>query len=149
MPDAPVARPMPRPVFLAAPDRGHGAQSLVEALLRELQVATGGALRGSDVFAPHMQIGEPGIETDAAAYFSRSLQALQEARVVIAVLDGPQVDENVAFWMGYAFAAERPLVAYVTDARAKGPMVSGAVVDATHDPRELAAALRRHLASEG
>lgn len=136
---------MPRPVFLAAPDRGHGAQALVEALLRELQVATGGALRGSDVFAPHMQVGDAGVEADAAAYFSRSLEALQEARVVVAVLDGPQVDESVAFWMGYAFAAGRPIVAYVTDARAKGPMVSGAVVEATHGPRQLAAALARHL----
>lgn len=136
---------MPRPVFLAAPERGHGALALIEGLLRELQVATGGGLRGSDVFVPHMQVGDAGVEVDEAAYFSRSLEALQEARVVVAVLDGPQADESVAFWTGYAFAAGKPIVAYTTDARAKGPMVSGAVVEATHDPRQLAVALARHL----
>lgn len=139
---------MPRPVFLAAPDRGHAAHALVEALLRELQVATGGALRGSDVFAPHLQVGDPAIEIEGAAYFTRSLQALQDARVVIAVLDGAQVDESVAFWMGYAFAAQKPILAYATDARAKGPMVSGAVIEAAHDVRQLAAALSRHLARQ-
>lgn len=132
---------MARPVFLAAPDRGHAAHAFVEALLRELQVATGGALRGSDVFVPHLAVGD----ADPAAYFSRSLQAIQDARVVVAVLDGAQVDESVAFWMGYAFAAQRPVLGYVTDARAKGAMVAGAVVDATHDVKALAAALARHL----
>lgn len=132
---------MPRPVFLAAPERGHAAHALVEVLLRELQVATGGALRGSAVYVPHLHADE----IDPAAYFSKSLGALQEARVVVAVLDGAQVDESVAFWMGYAFAAEKPIVGYVTDARAKGPMVAGAVVQATHDVKTLAAALAGHL----
>src|SRR5687767_3174568 len=100
---------MSRPVFLAAPDRGAGALALIEALLRELQVATGGALRGSDVFVPHLQVGDAGVEVDASAWFSRSLEALQEARVVVAVLDGPQADESVAFLVGYAFAAGKPV----------------------------------------
>ena len=140
-----LAGRMPRPIFLAAPDRGHGAHALIEALLRELQVATGSALKGSDVFVPHLQVGDPGIEVEPTAYFTRSLEALGEARVVVAVLDGAQVDESVAFWMGYACAAEKPVLAYVTDARAKGPMVAGAVLEATHDARQLAAALARHL----
>lgn len=134
-----------RPVFLAAPERGQGARALIEGLLRELEVATGGALRGSHVFVPHLQVGDPGVEADAAAFFSRSLQAIQEARVVLAVLDGPEVDESVAFWMGYAFAAQKPIVAFVTDARAKGPMVAGACAEAASDVKTLADALARHL----
>lgn len=134
-------RHMPKPIFLAAPDRGHGAQALIEALLREIQVATGGALKGSHVFVPHLAISEG----DSAAYFTRSLEAIQQAAVVVAVLDGPQVDENVALWMGYAFAAQRPIVGYVTDARAKGPMVASVVAEATHDVKQLAAALAGYL----
>lgn len=137
---------MTRPLFLAAPERGNGALALIEGLLRELQVATGGALRGSHVFVPHMQVGDAGIEVDAAAYFSRSLQALQDARVVVAVLDGAEVDESVAFWMGYAFAAQKPVVGLVTDRRAKGPMTQGACVEVVHDVRALSAALARLLA---
>ena len=136
---------MPRPVFLAAPEAGAGAQGLIEALLRELQVLTGGALKGSHVFVPHLQVGDVGIETDAAAYFTRSLEALNEARVVVAVLDGPQVDENVAFWLGYAFAARKPVLGYATDGRDKGPMVGGALADVATDPRSLTDAIAKVL----
>ena len=132
-----------KPVFLAAPERGHAAHALIEALTRELQVATGGALKGSMVFVPHTAVEEA---ADPARYFSRSLEALQEARVIVAVVDGPQVDESVAFWMGYAFAAQKPIVAYATDARAKGPMVAGAVAEVAGDAKALAAALHRYLA---
>jgi nucleoside 2-deoxyribosyltransferase len=90
-------------------------------------------------------VGDVGVETDAAAYFTRSLQALQDARVVVAILDGPHVDESVAFWMGYAFAAGKPIVGFVTDRRAKGPMVSGAQVETVADVKALAAALAKVL----
>lgn len=135
-----------RPVFLAAPEQGQGALSLIEGLLRELQVATGGALRGSMVFVPHLQVGDAGVDVEPAAYFTRSLEALQAARVVVAVVDGPQVDESVAFLVGYAFAAGKPIVAFATDRRVKGPLVEGAVTEVAHDVRGLAAALGRLLA---
>lgn len=114
---------------------------MIEALLRELQVATGGALSGRHVFVPHLQVGDVGVEVDAATRFSRTLQALQEARVVIAVLDGPQVDDEVAFLLGYAFAAEKPVVGYVTDARGKNAVVEAACTAIAHDVRALAAML--------
>ena len=134
-----------RPVFLAAPEQGAAALGAIDKVILELQFATGGALRGSLVFVPHLQVGDVGIETDAAAYFTRSLQAIQDARVVVAILDGQQVDETVAFWMGYAFAAGKPVVGLVTDRRAKGPMVSGALTETVHDVKGLAAALAKVL----
>lgn len=140
---------MPRLLFLAAPERGHAAQGHVEALLRELQVVTGGALKGSDVYVPHLQAGDPGVEVDAATYFARSLEALQGCRAVVAVLDGPQADESVAFWVGYAFAAAKPVIGYATDGRAKGPMVEGALAAVARDPRELQAALLAALDAQG
>ena len=132
---------MARTVFLAAPEKGQGARSLVEGLLRELQVVTGGALKGSDVFVPHLQVGDVGVETDAAALFQRSLEALQQSRVVLAVLDGPQVDEDVAFWLGYAFAAGKPCVGLLTDGRPKGVMPEGALRHVATDVRGLSIAL--------
>lgn len=136
---------MSRPVFLAAPERGAGALGLIDKLVLELQVATGGALKGSDVFVPHLQVGDVGIDVDGARYFQRSLEAIQGARVVIAVLDGPSVDDNVAFLVGYAFAAGKPIVAYVTDAREKAALPAAACSDVARDVRELQAALARHL----
>lgn len=136
---------MPRPVFLAAPEAGAGAIGLIDKIILELQLATGGALKGSMVWTPHLQAGDVGVETDAAAYFTKSLTALGEARVVVAVLDGPQVDEGVAFLMGYAFAAGKPVIGYVTDGRTKGPLVEGALADLARDVRELERALARVL----
>lgn len=132
---------MARPIFLAAPHRGEAARGLIESLVRQLQVASGGALRGSDVFVPHLQVGDVGVETDAATFFSRSLEAIQEARVVVALLDGPQVDEDVAFWLGYAFAAGKPCVGYHTDGRPKGALPEGALVGVAADIKALASAL--------
>lgn len=134
-----------RPVFLAAPEQGAAALGAIDKVVLELQFATGGALRGTLVFVPHLQVGDVGVETDAAAYFSRSLQAIQDARVVVALLDGPQVDESVAFWMGYAFAAGKPVLGLVTDRRAKGPMVAGALTETVHDVKGLAATLAKVL----
>jgi nucleoside 2-deoxyribosyltransferase len=119
---------------------------LVESLLRELQVATGGALPPSHVFVPHLQVGDVGVEVDAAAFADRTLAALRAARVVVALLDGPQADEGVAFLVGYAHALGKPVVGYVTDARAKGALLSEACATGAHDARSLAAELARHLA---
>lgn len=136
---------MARPIFLAAPERGAGNLSLIESLLRELQVATGGALKGSLVFVPHLQVGDVGIEVDAPKYSERSLAALREAVVIIAVLDGAQVDDSVAFLVGHATALGKPVLGYVTDARVKAPLLEQACRSVTHDVRALAAELAKLL----
>ncbi|HLE96972.1 MAG TPA: nucleoside 2-deoxyribosyltransferase [Candidatus Thermoplasmatota archaeon] len=136
---------MPRPIFLAAPESGQGALGLVDKLLAGLEVASDGAWKAGDVFVPHLQVGDAGIEVTPAAWFERTLTALQEARVVVAVLDGPQVDENVAFLLGYAFAAQKPVVAYATDGRAKGPLTGGAARATAIDLRGLVKELRKAL----
>lgn len=136
---------MPRPVFLAAPERGAGALGLIDKVILELQFATGGALRGTHVYVPHLQAGDVGVETDAATWFSRVLEGLSESRVVVAVLDGPQVDEQVAFLVGAAFAARKPVIGYATDGRGKGALVEGALSEIVSDPKGLATALAKVL----
>lgn len=117
---------------------------MIEALLRELQVVTGGAVKGSDVFVPHLQVGDVGVDVDAPTAFTRTLEAIQSARVVVAVLDGPQVDDGVALLVGYAFAAGKPVIGYATDARSKHALLDAALVDVARDVRALAAALAKH-----
>lgn len=138
---------MAKPVFLAAPESSAGDLGLIDKLLVSLQAATGGALAPSTVFVPHLDVGDVGIETDAATSFTRSLTALQEARVVVAVLDGARTDDGVAFLLGYAFAAGKPVIGYRTDRRlVPHPLVEGACADVVGDVRALAAALRARLA---
>lgn len=136
-----------RRVFLAAPDLGDGSLAAIDKLLVTMEPLSGGVLRPEAFYVPHLQVGDVGIETDAATYFERSLGALQAAEVVVALLDGPQVDENVAFWLGYAFAAGKPVVGYRSDRRPTGAMPAGSLAETVADPRALAKALVRRLAA--
>jgi nucleoside 2-deoxyribosyltransferase len=138
-----------RLIFLAAPSSGAGALALIESLVRELQVVTGGALRGSDIFVPHIQVGDVGIEVDAPTFAARTLAALDAARVVVAVLDGAQVDDQVALLVGRAHARGVPVVGYATDGRSKAPLVEAALAATARDVHALSAALARVLAPQG
>lgn len=51
------------------------------------------------------------------ALFRRCLDAVEEADVVLAVLDGPDADSGVAFEMGYAHARGKPVLGLRTDFR--------------------------------
>ncbi len=49
--------------------------------------------------------------------FEKCVEAVRAADVVVAVLDGPDVDSGVAFEMGYAYALGVPVVGLRTDFR--------------------------------
>lgn len=92
-----------------------------------------------------MNAGDAGIDLKPEDYFSRALTALSEARVVVAVVDGAQVDDGVAFLVGYAFAAQKPVILYRTDGREKSAFIEGAAGETAHDLRDLARLLAKHL----
>lgn len=138
---------MPRPIFLAAPESSAADLGAIDKLLVSLEVASGGAVRPSLVFVPHLAIGDVGVETDRATHFSKCLQAVQDARVVVAVLDGPRTDDGVAFLAAYAFAARKPVIGWRTDRRlALHPLVETACSEIVGDVKALAAALVARLA---
>lgn len=93
-----------------------------------------------DVFLPQrdggllMQHVKEGMSSDVAAklIFGKDLSAIQEAELLIAVLDGNSVDEGVAFEIGYMFATGGVCVALQTDVRralptGNNPMIGGAM----------------------
>ncbi len=133
---------MARPIFLAAPEAGDGALGVIDKILVQLEIVSRGQFKGSQLFSPHLQVGDVGVDASSEDYFTRSLVALQESTVVIAVLDGPQVDENVAFLLGYAFASQKPVIGYVTDGRPKGPYTLGVTATLVHDVKGLVKELR-------
>lgn len=49
--------------------------------------------------------------------FDRDLKGLEQADVVVAILDGPDVDSGTAFEVGYAFAKGKPVIGLKTDMR--------------------------------
>jgi len=68
-----------------------------------------------EVYLPQEQA-----EGSTASVFQRNLRALERARVVVAVLDGPDVDSGTAWEIGYAFAKGIPVVGVRFDFRQSG-----------------------------
>lgn len=82
-----------------------------------------------DVFLPQrdgalltrLVAGGCDVETGRRIVFERDTRAIEEADVVVAVLDGRTVDEGVAFELGFALALGKPCIAFKSDDRAMLP----------------------------
>ncbi len=83
-----------------------------------------GALRkqGFDVILPQDEaskhISPAGM--DFAAIFSTCLEGIRSADIVVAILDGVDVDSGTAFECGYAYSKGIPIVGVRTDIRSGG-----------------------------
>lgn len=69
-----------------------------------------------DIFLPHRDAGELG-EYSRPEIFQGDIQALDAATIVVAWLDGSDVDSGTATEVGYAYAKGTPIVGLVTDFR--------------------------------
>jgi nucleoside 2-deoxyribosyltransferase len=72
-----------------------------------------------------------GISPDNAgsAVFRRDIEAILEAKILLAVLDGRTVDEGVAFELGVAFANGRTCVGLQTDSRRMAQWGNNPMID--------------------
>jgi nucleoside 2-deoxyribosyltransferase/predicted secreted protein len=60
------------------------------------------------------------MKTELALIFSKNKEDLDRADIVVAVIDGADVDSGTAWEMGYAYAHNKPVVAVRTDFRRAG-----------------------------
>lgn len=73
---------------------------------------------GFETILPQRDIGEVWkTEVDYRKIYEMDLRAIEEADVVVAVLDGPDVDSGTAFEIGYATAKGKPVIGLKTDVR--------------------------------
>lgn len=86
---------------------------LVEILSKEL-----GLDEYEDFFLPHRDAGDLGIAGGRNELFSIDLKYLEQVEIVIALLDGPDVDSGTAVELGYAFAKGKKIFGLLTDFRA-------------------------------
>jgi nucleoside 2-deoxyribosyltransferase len=106
-------------VYLAAPlfsqNERRWNRELAE-LLRERIVA---AEEDSEIILPQdfRDRGKYNDRKRLQVLFEKCVEAVRGADVVVAVLDGPDVDSGVAFEMGYAHALGVPVVGLRTDFR--------------------------------
>jgi len=72
----------------------------------------------SDIFLPHRDAGDIGIHgRGRTEVFSLDREHLDDATVVVALLDGPDVDSGTSVEMGYAYAQGKKVFGILTDWR--------------------------------
>ncbi len=103
-------------VFLAAPIFSTAEREFNSKLAEELRK------RGYEVFlAQELPLLNSESEEDKKKIFSMDLEGLEGSDVVVAILDGIDVDSGVAFELGYAFARGKPIIGVRTDHRCFSP----------------------------
>ena len=86
---------------------------------RQLAAALEDHIAGAEVILPqdfkfHGSFNKP---QNFRLIYEQCLQSLEEADLMVAILDGPDVDSGVAFEMGYARARGVPIIGVRTDYR--------------------------------
>ncbi len=111
--------------------------------------------QGFETFLPQRDVGELDEllrKKGRRAYrevFERDLAGMDRSDVVVAILDGADVDSGTAFEVGYAFAKGKPVIGLKTDMRvfAKGEelnnMLAQAIRALARNLDELVEELRR------
>lgn len=92
-------------------------EEIAETLAKELNLDS-----QKDIFLPHRDVGDIGIYGEGREnMFHIDLEYLDGARVVVALLDGPDVDSGTAVELGYAYARSKEIFGLLTDWRRWGP----------------------------
>jgi len=103
-------------VFLAAPIFSTAEREFNSKLAEELR------RKGYEVFlAQELPLLSSESEEDKKNIFFMDIEGLESSDVVVAVLDGSDVDSGVAFELGYAFARGKPIIGVRTDHRCFSP----------------------------
>jgi len=127
-------------IYIAGPLFDEGERWWIE------QVDAAVAGTGRNTFLPHRD-NPPKTADNVRAIFENNCAAIDRAPLVVASLNGITTDDGTAWEIGYAFAAETPIVGIHTDWRRRfddecvNLMIEESLVALTHSLDELAAAL--------
>jgi nucleoside 2-deoxyribosyltransferase len=103
-------------IYVAGPLFTEGQRWLLEqidALARGL---------GYDTYLPHRDAGLFDRDSDSSPIFRQDLLRLQEADMVVAVLNSADVDSGTAWELGYFYAlGKRAIIGYIRDSRFPHP----------------------------
>ena len=123
-------------IYLAGPLFSEGERNWIRNLKKEIELLSDSWGKQVSVLWPYEFITQPEIESLGTGakheIFSRCKSHLDCADMVIAILDGPQVDDGTAWEIGYFYAKRSPeqkIIGVRTDFRRAGES-NGAVVNA-------------------
>ncbi len=81
--------------------------------------------QGYNTYLPHLDAGLSSADgTDIEKYFQADVEALNRADLVVAVLNGTDVDSGTAWEIGYAYSKSIPVIGIVEDTRIWKPRVA-------------------------
>ena len=130
-------------IYVAGPLFTEGGRWLLERLDQVCRD------QGFQTYLPHRDAGVFDRDSDSSFFFQQDLQRLQEADVVVAVLNGSDVDSGTAWEVGYFYAlGKRAIIGYLHDSRYPhphaqlNPMIINSLQWLVHDDEALAAALQ-------
>jgi nucleoside 2-deoxyribosyltransferase len=108
---------MAKLIYIAGPLFSQAERDYLVRMTEELSKATG-LDPIADFFLPHRDVGDVGVLGTRVDVFSKDLIMLDEASIVVALLDGPDIDSGTAIEIGYAFAKHKKVFGLLTDFRA-------------------------------
>jgi nucleoside 2-deoxyribosyltransferase len=113
-----------KPIYIAGPLFSESERAFLESLVDFLTNGLNEGLAGfhvdkdQDFFLPHRDIGDAGVVTGGnEEVFINDLRYLDNANIVIAWLDGADIDSGTAVELGYAFAKGKHIFGLLTDRR--------------------------------
>ena len=116
-------------IYVAGPLFTEGQRWLLERIDAVCQE------QGFETYLPHRDAGLFDRDSDSLFFFEQDLRQLRESAVVVAVLNGDDVDSGTAWEMGYFYARiGGPIVGYVHDSRKPHPkaQINPMVVNSLH-----------------
>ena len=107
---------MARLVYIAGPLFSEAERTFLEKIVNTLAESTG-LDPYKDFFLPHRDGSELGKGPKRKDIFDLDLNKLNSADIIVALLDGQDVDSGTCIELGYAFAKEKKIFGILTDFR--------------------------------
>lgn len=104
-------------VYVAGPLFSEAERTFLEVMVDKLASASGLDPR-ADFFLPHRDGGELGKGPKRKEIFELDVNKVDSAEIVIALLDGQDVDSGTCIELGYAYARGKKIFGLLTDFRA-------------------------------
>jgi nucleoside 2-deoxyribosyltransferase len=103
-------------IYIAGPLFTPPERSLLEEIDNLCRTA------GFVTYLPHRDAGLFNREeTPSRFFFEKDLERLDESELIIAVLNGAEIDPGTAWEMGYAFARGKKIIGFLDDSRIYEP----------------------------
>jgi len=108
---------MNRLVYIAGPLFSDAERSYLELMVKELSNSSN-LDPDADFFLPHRDGGELGKGLTRKDIFGLDIRQVNSTKIVVALLDGQDVDSGTCIELGYAYAKGKKIFGLLTDFRA-------------------------------